>query len=378
MDKKILGIAAIIAVIAVAAFGIFSAVPLLPLAQAQSKETVKIGVVVPMTGSQAEYGQGIREGLELALSEINQNPAYDFKIVLIYEDNAGDVKSSVSAAQKLIGVDKVAAIISGVSQHSLAVAPIAEENKVVLYTMASQTSALNGAGDFVFKNDDDLVTLGTAAARMIFGAGHRKVAILFSEYNDATVDAKNSFVEKFSKLGGEVVAVEGFQKGTTDFRTSLAKIKGSGATALFLNPIMGDCVPILKQIKELGLQQTLYANGTIESQEVIDGAGDAAEGIIFITFQGLPSDSFVQKSEAAYGHYPKRWAVEAYDGLHIIAAALSKMKGSAITSASLQGALVEVRAYIGESGDIEFDAQGNARRELFVKQIKGGKFVLLD
>jgi len=374
MDKKIL--AAIVAVVLVACvFGFFQVTSFAVL-PAAGKETVKIGVVAPFTGKQAAYGEGIREGLELALGEINGDPKLNFKIELIYEDNAGDVKNSVSAAQKLMGIDNVTAVISGVSQNSMAIAPIAQERKVVLYTMASQTSALNSAGEYVFKNDDDLYSLGTREAELIFGFGHRNVAVLFSEYNDATVDAKNAFVKRFEELGGTVAAVEGYGQNETDFRTYLSKIESAEPTALFLDTLMGDNVAVLKQIKESGLKAKLFANGTVEDSQVIDGAGEAAEKVVFVTFQAPPSDSFVQKSEAKFGHYPKRWAPEAYDGLRILSAALEKIPRGSVTSQALQQSLSGIREFSGESGEIKFDSDGNARRSMFIKIIRNGKFEL--
>jgi len=374
MDGKIL--ATIVAVVLAGGLFGFLQVTSFAALPAAGKETVKIGVVAPFTGKQAAYGEGIREGLELALEEINSDPKLNFKIELIYEDNAGDVKSGVSGAQKLMGIDAVAAVISGVSQNSMAIAPIAQERKIVLYTMASQTSALNNAGEYVFKNDDDLYSLGTREAELIFGFGHRDVAVLFAEYNDATVDAKNAFVKRFGELGGTVAVVEGYGQNETDFRTHLSKIESAKPAALFLDTLMGDNVAILKQIKEAGLKAKLFANGTVEDSQVIGGAGDAAEKVVFVTFQAPPSDSFVQKSEAKFGHYPKRWAPEAYDGLRIIAAALSKIGHGGISGWSLQEKLSEIREFSGESGNIKFDSEGNARRSMFIKVIRNGKFEL--
>lgn len=373
MNKALVG-AIVLLVAAIGLFGFISLTPFTSLPNATAKETAKIGVIVPLTGTQAEYGAGIMEGLELALSEINNDPKSKIKIELVYEDSAGDVKNSVSAAQKLISIDRAVALISGPSQHSMAVAPIAEEKHVVLLTMASQAKALATAGDYVFKNDDDLETMGKFAAEKIFGFGHRKAAVLFAEYNDATVDCKDGFVKRFSQLGGTVVAVEGYAKGERDYRTVLEKIKAAKPTVLFLNSIMGDPVNILKQANELGVDFEIFANGTVESQDVIDGVGQAAEGIVFVTFQGFPSQAFVEKTQERYGHYPKRWSIEAYDGLKILATALSKIEGE-VTSEALQKKFAEIKSFDGESGHIEFDAEGNAKRQLFVKQIKDGKFV---
>jgi len=344
-----------------------------------NERAVKIGVILPLSGSQAAYGKGIQEGLETALEEINKNnlAGDNRKMELIYEDHAGEVKNAVSAAQKLIEADNVAALISAVSQHSLAIAPIAEESKVVLYTMASQASALNTAGDYIFKNDDDLTTLGKGVAELVFESGHKKAGIIYASYNDATVDAANSFKKKFSELGGEVVAMEGVQKDDSDFRTYLSKISSASPTAIFINALTKDSGLILKQIMESGLQQKLFANGAVEDLQVVDVAGAAAEGLVFESFQGVPSPGFINKIQGKFGHYPLRWTMEAYDGLRILATAMSKAPPDAqITSELLKEKLYEVKTYNGESGAITFDNSGNASRPLLAKIIRDGKFEL--
>ncbi len=338
------------------------------------QEAVKIGIILPLTGNQAAYGQGIQEGLEIALEEINNNMSR--KINIIYEDNAGEIKNSVSAAQKLINIDKVTALITGVSQHSLAVAPIAEQNKIVLYAMASQASALDNAGDYVFKNDDNLSSLGKKAAQLIFELGYRKAGVIFATYNDATKDASKSFNKIFEELGGKVAISEGFPKDESDFRSYLIKINSQKPEVIFLNGLQKDSGLMLKQIKELNLKEKIFANGTVEDPQVIDVAKEAAEGVIFVTFQGMPTKEFIQKNQEKYNHYPLRWSMEAYDGLKIIGLALSKIPAKqSVNSDLLKEKLLTIKEYKGESGDIKFDDLGNAQRQIFIKIIKNGEFV---
>src|SRR3989344_1592686 len=128
------------------------------------KETVNIGVIIPLTGVQAAYGQGIKEGLDLSADGINNTARFGIHINLIYEDTQSDVKNAPSAARKLTSKNKVVALITALSPNSLAVAPVAEETKTVLLTMASLSAKLNTAGPYVFKNDDIGAPIGTVLA----------------------------------------------------------------------------------------------------------------------------------------------------------------------------------------------------------------------
>lgn len=341
-----------------------------------ANEPIKIGAILPLTGNQAAYGEGIKEGLELALEEINKDSSR--KIEIIYEDNMGDIKNAVSAAQKLVNIDKAVVLISGPSQHSVAIAPFAEENKVVLYTMASQASKLDTAGEYIFKNDDNYFSLGIRAAKLVFDSGFRTAGIIFAKYNDAIIDAENAFRQEFEKLGGAIVTSEGFHKDEMDFRSILTKIAVKNPQAIFVNGLQKDSALILKQISELKLKQKIFGNAAIEDPAVLT-VGEAANGVIFPTFQGVPSAQFIEKVKNKFDHYPLRWSIEAYDGLKIIEQALSKIpKQQEITREIFKEKLQEIKSYQGESGLINFDENGNAHRQLLIKTVKNGQFVPLE
>ena len=115
----------------------------------------------------------------------------------------------------------------------------------------------------------------------------------------------------------------------------------------------------------------------MEDQQVITTAGAAAEGVIFLTFNPVPPDSFTQKIQTAYSHVPLRWTMEAYDGLHILAQALDQIPlQETITAENFHAYLAQTTMYTGVSGTITFDAAGNAHRPFFVKIVKDGKLVL--
>lgn len=114
--------------------------------------SIKIGIVGPFTGNQVTYGIGVKEGIDLAFSELKNKTVNGWKVELVYEDTGGEVKNAVSAARKLIDIDEVAALSSaGPSQEAVALAPVAEKARTPLYTVISQASELTDAGDYVFR-----------------------------------------------------------------------------------------------------------------------------------------------------------------------------------------------------------------------------------
>ncbi len=122
--------------------------------QPTESEEIKIGAVLPLTGDGAKYGQSAKSGLDLAVEEINANGGIKGKFInVIYEDTKMEPKEGTSAVLKLLTIEKVPAIIGAMaSSVTLAIAPIAEENKVVLLSPVSSSPLITDAGDYIFRN----------------------------------------------------------------------------------------------------------------------------------------------------------------------------------------------------------------------------------
>ncbi len=342
------------------------------------KISYTIGVILPLTGNQAIYGQGIKEGLDLSAKGVNDTTRFGIHINLVYEDTRSEAKNAPTAARKLIDSDHAIALITGLSPTSLAVAPLAEEKKIVLFTMASLATQLNTAGAFVFKNDDDVAKIGILLAETALNKGFKTASILFAHYNDSTVDAKDAFIKKYKTQGGTIASTEGFSDTTADFKTILTKLIAPQPATVVILGLQRDCALAVKQIRELKYTNQLFGFSCMEDPQVIQTAGAATEGIIFANFNPPLPPNFVQKVKDAYGHEPLRWTVEAFDGLKLLAIAIAHTTPadgakSLITSDMLRETLTTVKSIGGESGTVTFDKEGNAQRALFLKTIKNGK-----
>ena len=118
------------------------------------EKVVKIGAILPLTGDAAKYGESAKEGIELAIKEINaEGGVKGHKIEIIYEDSQGLPTTGVSAFQKLITSNRVPAVIGGLfSSVTLAIAPIANREHVVVLSPTSSAPAITKAGDYIFRN----------------------------------------------------------------------------------------------------------------------------------------------------------------------------------------------------------------------------------
>src|SRR3989344_8827560 len=121
-------------------------------ARASTKETIKIGVVLPLTGPSADGGNYVKNGLLLAQDELNNDQDLAYHYELLFQDSMYDPKTAVSAVRKLIDSDQVKYIVGAQgSSETLAITPIAEENKVILITPGSQSDKISQAGDYIFR-----------------------------------------------------------------------------------------------------------------------------------------------------------------------------------------------------------------------------------
>lgn len=341
------------------------------------KETVNIGVIVPLTGAQAAYGQGIKEGLDLSADGINNTVRFGIRINLIYEDTQSEVKNAASAARKLTDKDGVVALITALSPNSLAVAPIAEETKTVLLTMASLSTKLNTAGPYVFKNDDIGAPIGTVLAGEAIKRGFTTTATIFSQYNDGVVEYHESFLKEFKAKGGTVTGTEGFNADMTDFRTALRKLITAKPASLTVMGLQRDCAMIARQARELGYKGQLFGSLCFDDPVVIEASGAALEGAVMTSTNGQLSGKFNELVMNKYGHDPLRWSAEAFDGLRLLALGLSRAYDgkNPVTGYALQDALARIRNFSGEAGAAEFDEDGNARRPVHIKTVKNGEII---
>ncbi len=345
-----------------------------PLDATRGKQTAIIGVILPLTGSQAGDGQWVKEGLNLAAKGINNTTTFSLRVKLVYEDTRSDVKNAPTAARKLIDRDNAVALISVLSPTSLAVAKVAESSNTVLLTMASLTSELNSAGSFVFKNDDTGTKVGIGLADAARAKDVASVGILLSKDNDDVVESGTAFEKRFIETGGTITGTETFSADITDFRAIIKKLMTQKPTSIAVFGLHRDCAIAAKHIRESGFTGPLFGNACFDDPAVLAAADSALEGATFVSYNPIPSEKFGALVKKEYGHAPLRWTIEAFDGLKLLALALSKdiTSEGVISSATLRETLTHITGYTGEAGRVDFDKEGNASRKLYVKTVRNG------
>jgi branched-chain amino acid transport system substrate-binding protein len=350
-----------------------------PTLPATKQQTIKIGAVLPLTGDAAVYGKAIKDGIDLALSEVNtKGGVKGRRIEVIYEDDQGKATIGVSATQKLIAQDKVPVIIGGaMSSVCAAIGPICQRNKVVLLSPTASAPSLRKIGNYLFflwpsDNYDGKIMAEFAYKEL----GIRSVAILYVnlEYGKG-IEAV--FRHEFEKLGGKVVASEAYAQGATDFRAQLSKIKALSPDALYLPGYYKELAGILKQARQLGLKTKILSVNSFYDPKLLQIAGDSAEGAIFTYPMYDPKNKdavtrkFVDAFKKKYGKEPDIFAAQGYDALNLVALAISK---GGFTAEAIREELSKVKNYPGVGGTISFDKNGDVIKPLRLLTVRKGRF----
>lgn len=333
-----------------------------------SGASVKIGVILPLTGGLAKAGTDSKAGLEIAQSDFpNTN------ISLIFEDDAFVPKDSVTAFNKFVIDKDVVAVIGPLNGSSIeAVRPLAVENKLPLIT---PWGAGNDMGNYVYKNSVEAPDEAKIIADKANSMGYKRLAIIYLQ-NDFGVKHLNAFKAEVAKNSGILVAEEPFPFGTADFRTSLTKIKAANPNAVYIVNNGAGVGEITKQAFELGLKVQFFGQYATESSDLIATGGASLEGLIYtfpINDSALTQKQkdFISKFDKKVGGEPQVAAYNAYDIYGILVSAVKKCGKDMVCINNYIGS---VKEFNGVGGKFSI-TNGKLIRDFYFKTIKNGKLV---
>jgi branched-chain amino acid transport system substrate-binding protein len=349
--------------------------------QAKSDDVIKIGTLGPLTGNTATYGISTKNGVEVAVDEVNKAGGINGKQVKLFsEDTRGDQTEAANAATKLIEQDKVIAIVGGVlSSETMTAGPIANDAKVVMISSSSTASGIPDIGDYIFRNclsDDVQATqLAEYAAKDL---GLKKFAIMFTN-NDYGLSLKNAF-EKKAKEVAQVVDIETYNDGESDFRAQLTKIKGFNPDALYIAGYYTEAAKIAQQAQEQGLKVQILGADGFYSPKLVELGGKAVEGAIFTAgfFADDPAEAvqnFVKAYKEKYNAEPDMFAAQAYDAAKILLSAIKNANGAG--GEALQAEMAKTRDFPGITGNTSFAENGDAVKDIIILKVENGKFTKL-
>ncbi len=347
------------------------------------QESIKIGVVIPMTGDAGSYGEKGERALTLLANSINNNGGINGKqIKLIIEDSKADPKTGVSAAQKLVSIDKVQAIVGDiVSSVTLPISPICEKNEVVLIAPTSSAPDITNAGEYIYRVWPSDLAEGAAAGNFSKENGYKN-AVIFHINNDYGKSISEIFIQNYQTDSTAVLLNEQYEKDQSDFKSLIIKAKSKSPDVTYIPGYYADVAKILRQSKELGFENQFIGVTAIEDDEFLKIAGSASEGVIYPLASGFDINSndkivkeFIKNFKDHYGYNPGWVEAHCYDALLVIIEALKNTENK--TGSELKKYIDSKKEFNGVTGKIIFDSNGDVIKPVVYKKVENNKFVRL-
>ena len=347
----------------------------------KSSDTILVGHVASLTGSEATFGVSTDNGIKLAFDELNKaGGVKGKKLVLKTLDDQGKPEEAQVAATRLIVNDKVTMLLGEVaSSRSLAMAPVADDHKVPMISTASTNPkvTLDAQGNtrkYVFRVCFIDPFQGTVMAKFAReNMKISKVAVLRDVGNAYSVGLADFFEETFKKMGGEIVTDQSFKAGDQDFKAQLTKIRETNPEAIYVPAYYTDVGLISRQVRELGMKVPMMGGDGWDSEELYKISGGALDGSFFsnhYTFESPDQrvQDFVNKYKAAYGKVPDALAALGYDAALVAADAMNRAKD--LTGPDIADALAATKDFKAVTGNISLNEQHNAVKSAVVIAIQ--------
>lgn len=358
---------------------------------------IKLGVAEALTGGAAQYGVAIRNGFQLAAEEINAKGGINGnKIQLVIEDEQAKKEEGINVFKKLIFQDKVLMVFGPTLSNSMfAAAPVANAAKTVVFGTSNTANGITDIGPYVFRNsvmESDVLPVTVATATKHYKL--KQVAVIYGNDDAFTKSGYDVFKKVLDDQKLPVTHTETYVKGDVDFKAQLTKIKGGNPDAIICSCLAEEAANIMLQARGLGIKAPFIGGNGFNSPKLFEISKLAGEG----TFVGSPwantnpapvNKAFVAAYDKKFVGEPNQFAAQAYDALHIVAAALKDVKLSGDLNAdreTLKNALPKATLN-GVTGAFKFrpavtktgkPGGWDADQKPFIYLVKGGKFTLYE
>jgi branched-chain amino acid transport system substrate-binding protein len=341
-----------------------------------SGETIKLGVVGPMTGDYSLYGTAVRDAALQAAAEINADGGINGQEVeIVYADSKGDPVEGVNAYNKLRDEDGIVGLIGGTfSGVTLAIKEIAITDNMPVLTPTATNVEVTVDADNVFRAcylDDYQGAAVASFAEDTLGA--ETAAIIYNKDDAYSEGLYEGFEAAF---GGEIVAVEAYGSTDKDYSAQLTAIQAENPDVLFIPDYVATVGPILEKVADMGMEVTCLGGDGWDGIQA--DYADAAEGTYFANHYAADNpdeavQNFISGYEELYSETPNALAALAYDATFIMAEAI-ETAGSTDSEAIIE-ALAGIE-YTGVTGTIKFDEQGDPdQKDVAIIKVTDGALV---
>ena len=336
--------------------------------QGKKDDKIKIGVVLALTGDLSSYGQSIKQGIELAYENIDTSA-----IELVFTDSRGEANVAINSLHYLLNMHGINYIIGDVSSSTkLSMIPIIDKHKIFLLSPGAATPELTNISPLFARNYPSSTDESIRVAELIYDRmAIHDIATIYSN-DDYGSGLSNVFKKTFTNKGGNICFDEGYEKGTTQFKDLLLKMKKCTFDCLYLSGNQREMGAFIKQYKEYGFTQPVVANMAFLENDCLEIAGEYADNVIVpVVKYDIDEESlFVQKYKERYNQTPTMVNALGYDALNILIQALNYSQSPSEVATYIRN----LSGFDGAMGNLSFE-QGNVVTPIEFKIVIEGEIV---
>jgi branched-chain amino acid transport system substrate-binding protein len=354
-------------------------------AQAQA-QTIKIANLVELSGAGATAGTNFKNGVELAVKEINANGGIlGKKIETLTSDTQSNPGVAKGLAQKAVD-DNVFAVFGPVFSGSILVS-MAETKRAEIpnFTGGEAASITQQGNPYIFRTSFTQTTAMPKVARYIANGLKAKTVAVIYVNNDFGKGGRDAITKALEAAGSKVVADISTDSGQVDFSAPVLKAKQANADVVFVYSNEEESARALRELRKQGWAKPIVGETTLTGQKVIELAGDAANGAV--AHVGLTIDApnplmlkFKAKFYQEYKYFSDHNGIKGYTGVYVMKAAIEKVGklDRVAVAKALHGLNVTAAKEPGVIMDVSVDANGDLDRESFIVEVKDGKQVVKE
>jgi branched-chain amino acid transport system substrate-binding protein len=354
-----------------------------PPAPVEHKNPVRLGLFLPLSGSQSSFGEDAIRGAQLAADQINERGGIAGRPVSLEVRDTHSNETTTAEVVRELAANKSVNVIVGeiVSARSIVAAKIAQESGIPMISPASTHQDVTAAGDMIFRICYAEPFQGAAMARFASSLKVSKAAILLESGNPYSLGLADSFRENFTKSGGTIVAEQSFRAGDLSFRPQLETIKAAQPEVIFLPSYYQEAALVIREARQLGLEIPFLGGDGWDSLEFLRAAGAAADNCYSANhFSGenlLPqNEAFVAAYKAKFQSLPPPLAALAFDAVSLAADAITR--AGADDRSKIRDAIAATSVFPGATGTLTFDTNRNPAKPAVILRVENGAFTYLE